>query len=304
MPTSATNTYTPLPAVRRPAGQARPSSASARQAPRRRAGGDHLLQPDDLHELHAALRPGRRRGLLTRNALGQPYLYRYTASPTFLVGQVDFSRRRAGAFYGACSTRRSDDGYDGWMEDFGEYTPADSRSADGRPAAADAQPLPRRSTTAPRRFRAPRAAAAGALQPLGLDRRGAALADRLGRRPDDVDWGFDGLRSAVDTGADAWACRACRSGARTSAASSRSARADDARAADALDPVRLRLRRHAHPGQRLRAARQPRAQIFDAGPAAGLARYAKLRTQLYPYLARRRARATTAPACRSCATWR
>ena len=122
-----------------------------------------------------------------QNAAGQPYTYRYTGSTQFFVGQFDFTAPGADAFFARAAEEAVDDGYDGWMEDFGEYTPPDAVSADGTTG-------PRRCTTATStlyhrggvRLRRPRAAAAGALQPLGLDRRRAARRRSSGaatRRP-------------------------------------------------------------------------------------------------------------------------
>ena len=73
------------------------------------------------------------RSLLTETAARTPYLYRYSASTDdlFLVGQFDFSNPAADAFYGRLLGEAVGDGYDGWMEDFGEYTPLDSRSDNG-----------------------------------------------------------------------------------------------------------------------------------------------------------------------------
>src|SRR4051794_21201161 len=68
------------------------------------------------------------KGYLTKNALGQPYEYRYTGSSAFLVGQFDFSNPGARAFYGKLLGEAVGNGYDGWMEDFGEYTPTDAQS--------------------------------------------------------------------------------------------------------------------------------------------------------------------------------
>ena len=71
--------------------------------------------------------------VLTENSLGQPYVYPYNSgvnafdvAPVRLLGA---GRRRV--------LRRTfwreavGHGYDGWMEDFGEYTPLDSESANG-----------------------------------------------------------------------------------------------------------------------------------------------------------------------------
>ena len=72
-----------------------------------------------------------RRGLLTRDPTGQPSLYRYSTSSQFLVGQFDFSAPGASEFYGGLLSEAVADGHDGWMEDFGEYTPPESQSANG-----------------------------------------------------------------------------------------------------------------------------------------------------------------------------
>ncbi|MBA3305987.1 MAG: glycoside hydrolase family 31 protein, partial [Thermoleophilaceae bacterium] len=72
-------------------------------------------------------------GALTRSGLGRPTLYRYGASPedSNLVGQYDFFRDAGREAYGELLGEAIGDGYDGWMEDFGEYTPLDSASGDG-----------------------------------------------------------------------------------------------------------------------------------------------------------------------------
>jgi alpha-glucosidase (family GH31 glycosyl hydrolase) len=74
-------------------------------------------------------------GLLTETATGQPYLYHYSASTddNFTVAQFDFANPATDAFYGGLLDEAVGDGYDGWMEDFGEYTPEDSVSHGGVP---------------------------------------------------------------------------------------------------------------------------------------------------------------------------
>ena len=81
----------------------------------------------------AAFGPAAQRGLLTKSPTGTPALYRYSASTddAFVVGQFDFSNPETDAYYGGLLGEAVDDGYDGWMEDFGEYTPLDAVSADG-----------------------------------------------------------------------------------------------------------------------------------------------------------------------------
>ncbi len=70
-------------------------------------------------------------GWLTKNALGQPYTYRYTGSKVFFVGQIDFRAPGALGFYRELTDEAIADGHVGWMEDFGEYTPDDAVAADG-----------------------------------------------------------------------------------------------------------------------------------------------------------------------------
>ncbi len=84
-----------------------------------------------------AFGPASAAGALTKNTLGAPYLYRYSASTDdlFLVGQYDFSSSQGTRLFQSRLAEATQDGYDGWMEDFGEYTPPDSRSANGMTGA-------------------------------------------------------------------------------------------------------------------------------------------------------------------------
>jgi alpha-glucosidase (family GH31 glycosyl hydrolase) len=72
-------------------------------------------------------------GALARDPDGNPYTYQYSSSPTsrFDVGQFDFSSAAGRSFYGELLAEAVADGHDGWMEDFGEYTPLDSHYANG-----------------------------------------------------------------------------------------------------------------------------------------------------------------------------
>ena len=71
-------------------------------------------------------------GWLVKNQLGQPYLLSNPFTADQLTSEVDFTAPGATDFYGRLLDEAIDDGYDGWMEDFGEYTPTDSVFADGR----------------------------------------------------------------------------------------------------------------------------------------------------------------------------
>ena len=72
-------------------------------------------------------------GALATDAGGSPYTYEYSSSPTtrFDVGQFDFSGEAGRSFYEQLLAEAVADGHDGWMEDFGEYTPLDSHYANG-----------------------------------------------------------------------------------------------------------------------------------------------------------------------------
>jgi alpha-glucosidase len=70
-------------------------------------------------------------GVLIRDRLGRTYTYPYAGSTVFLVSQFDFTAPGAIAAYGALAGEAIGHGYEGWMEDFGEYTPLDAVAADG-----------------------------------------------------------------------------------------------------------------------------------------------------------------------------
>src|SRR3954453_14220111 len=138
-------------------------------------------------------------GYLTKNALGQPYEYRYTGSSAFVVGQFDFSNPGAREFYGKLLGEAVGNGYDGWMEDFGEYTPTDAQSSDGTPGPPMHNRYPRLYHGAAHEF----SVASG--RPLARFNRsgwtGTAKESQIvwGGDPS-TDWGFDGLASAVTNG--------------------------------------------------------------------------------------------------------
>ncbi len=74
--------------------------------------------------------PAQAADALTETIAGTPYIYRYGANvdDLFLVGQYDFFEPAGRELYGEALGEAVGDGYDGWMEDFGEYTPLDSIS--------------------------------------------------------------------------------------------------------------------------------------------------------------------------------
>jgi sulfoquinovosidase len=83
-----------------------------------------------------AFRHAERIGALARTQAGAPYLYTYFTSRPFIVGQYDFSWTGGRRAFQSLLADAVADGHDGWMEDFGEYTPLDVRTADGRDGSA------------------------------------------------------------------------------------------------------------------------------------------------------------------------
>ena len=138
-------------------------------------------------------------GWFNTDATGQPYRYRYSTADQFEVSQVDFTNPGGRDFFGRLLREAVDDGYDGWMEDFGEYTPSDARSSDGTPGPVMHNLYP----TLYHRTATEQTASLG--RPIANYVRsgftGTAPYARIvwGGDPT-TDWGFDGLASAVKNG--------------------------------------------------------------------------------------------------------
>lgn len=154
-----------------------------------------------------AFAPAAAAGVLQNDASGAPYLYQGYAGgrvpPHTDETQYDFSHPEAAGCWGTVAERIAAAGYDGWMEDFGEYTPLDVATADGRtgPAAHNSYPT---------EFHRAAASVAAGLE-RRYDRRlarfvrsgwtGTAPAVPIvwGGDPT-TSWGYDGLASAVTCG--------------------------------------------------------------------------------------------------------
>ncbi len=69
-------------------------------------------------------------GALLKHADGETYIYDYSSNlgNSFEVSQFDFESENGVAAYKALTDEAIEHGYDGWMEDFGEYTPLDAVS--------------------------------------------------------------------------------------------------------------------------------------------------------------------------------
>src|SRR5262249_7043673 len=75
-------------------------------------------------------------GALTPDASGRPYVCKHNRTRVFRVGQFDFTTPAGRGFYGRLLDEAIADGHDGWMEDFGEYTPLDAFTAGGLTGSA------------------------------------------------------------------------------------------------------------------------------------------------------------------------
>lgn len=232
------------------------------------------------HPDYAAAAAG---GALVEDAAGAPYVYRYSTLESFQVAQFDFTAPFGRELYGRLLGEAVADGHDGWMEDFGEYTPVDARAADGTSGVGLHNVYPRQYHCG--------AAAEVAGADRGLARfvrsgwTGSASCSPVvwGGDPT-VDWGFDGLRSVVTNGL-------------TMGLSGVSTWGSDIGGFFALFENRLSpelLKRWIQVGavsgvMRTQAngidiPEKPRPQVWDDEILPQWRRWAKLRTQLYPYL--------------------
>ena len=199
------------------------------------------------------------RGALTEDQAGDPYVYHYSTDTGFLVSQFDFSRPAGRGMFGELLGEAVADGYDGWMEDFGEYTPLDSRSANGMNGTEMHNLYPVQYHCAAQDF------ARNAERPLGRFIRSgftgvAPCAQIVWGGDPTVGWGFDGLASAVTNGLTMGLSGISTWGSDIGGFFALGANAAHAGAAPALGPVRRRLRRHADAGERDRAAGEGRGR--------------------------------------------
>jgi alpha-glucosidase (family GH31 glycosyl hydrolase) len=217
--------------------------------------------------------------LLSRPGDG-PYTFDYRTSQSFQVAEFDFSSRAGRTLYGNLLHEAQADGHDGWMEDFGEYTPLDARASDGSTGTGLHNRYPTQyhcaaSRAAPRAVRFIRSGWIGT----------ARCAPVVWGGDPSVDWGFDGLRSVVTNGLTMGLSGVSRWGS-------------DIGGYFALFENHLTpelLTRWIEVGavsgvmrtqaSGIRIPDSPRPQIWDAAIEPLWRRWAKLRTQLYPYLA-------------------
>ena len=138
-----------------------------------------------------------RTGALSKDRTGQPYNYQFSVRRD-TVGQFDFSAPAGRDLFGRLVAEAVTDGHDGWMEDYGEYSPLDARSADGTPGRVMHNLYPTRYHCAARDV------THTARLPLRYARSGwtgtARCAPVVWGGDPTTDWGYDGLASAVKNG--------------------------------------------------------------------------------------------------------
>ncbi len=234
----------------------------------------------------AAYGPAQAAGALTNTAAGAPYVYRYGADvdDLFFVSQYDFFEQAGRELYSDRLQEAIGDGYDGWMEDFGEYTPLDSRSGDG---AIDGT---RAHNQYPREYHcAAWEAVRSEPRPIVRFQRSgwsgtARCAQVVWGGDPTTGWDFDGLRSAVT--------QALSVGSSGIGVWGSDIGGFFALGAEELDPELLtRWVQFGAVSPVMRTQRngvdlppKERPQVTDAGQIDNWRRYAKLHTQLYPYL--------------------
>ncbi|MCU4183432.1 hypothetical protein K6U06_03600 [Acidiferrimicrobium sp. IK] len=229
-------------------------------------------------------------GALQRRADGTPYTFTAYAGgrtpPEAIEAQYDFTAPGAADAWGAVAAEVVDAGHDGWMEDFGEYTPFDAVAADGTPGEA----LHNRYPTDYHRAAAGVAAAleAAAGRPLARFVRSgwtgtAPWAPIVWGGDPTTGWGFDGLASAVRQGLSIGASGVAVWGSDTGGFFSSVEQLDPELLIrwiqfSALSPVM----RTKSSGIEVFPYRRP--QVWDEGILPHWRRWAALHTQLLPYL--------------------
>jgi orotate phosphoribosyltransferase len=226
-------------------------------------------------------------GVLQKRADGSPYVFHaYVGSrtpPQTPVGQFDFTAPAAFDFYARLLDEAVADGHDGWMEDFGEYTPLDSHHANGMTGEQMHNWYPVSYHRAAQRY------VERSNRPLSRHVRsgwtGSARHSQVvwGGDPT-TDWGFDGLLSAVYNGLTMGLSGVSTWGSDIGGFFSLGTRA--------LTPELL-IRwiqfgavsgvMRTKPGG-VAIPPKPRPQIWEPGQIGHWRRWAKFRTQLYPYL--------------------
>ncbi len=225
---------------------------------------------------------GAAAGLFAKTTGGDPYVYNY-AVRNFRVSQIDFTAPGADDYFGGLLQETIDDGFDGWMEDYGEYTPLDAKFADGTPAAQMHNLYPVLYHRSALRTSTDQDRPIASFVRSGWT--GSARYSQLvwGGDPT-TDWGYDGLTSAVRNGLTMGTSGVSRWGSDIGGFFAITRQ---------LSPeLLIRWIQFGAVSGYMKTrqdgvavpADKPRPQIWDPEILPQWRRWAKLRTQLYPYL--------------------
>jgi alpha-glucosidase (family GH31 glycosyl hydrolase) len=230
-------------------------------------------------------------GALQRGADGRPLIFSAfvggqgpSGFSILPLAQFDFTAPAAKRIYTRLLREAVDQGKDGWMEDFGEWTSPQVASADGTPAARIHNRYPRDYHCAVRdivrRFARPLVR----FQRSGWTGAARCSVNVWGGDPTTV-WGFDGLRSAVTQALTIGMSGVARWGSDIGGYNSFGAQ-------ERLTPELLQrwiqlgavsgVMRTKRSGIAIPGYERP--QVFDSESLPIWRRYAKLHTQLLPYI--------------------
>jgi alpha-glucosidase (family GH31 glycosyl hydrolase) len=225
------------------------------------------------------------RGLLVKNQAGQPYVLSNPFTADQQTSEVDFTHPDGPAFYGRLLDEALAAGYDGWMEDFGEYTPSDSVHANGETGRTMHNRYPVEYHCASTRHSRARAPAAF----IRSGFHGVQPCARVvwGGDPTE-DWSCaDGICAAVhqllSTGLSGIAYQGSDIGGFHAVVNGRTTDELNARwiQVGAISGV---MRTQAN-GYSVRYSREDRSQVWHEAVYPIWRRWARLRTRLYPYIA-------------------
>ena len=228
-----------------------------------------------------------RDGLFVKNRQGQAYPLTNPFTRDQIVSEIDFTHPGGRALFSRLLDDAIADGYDGWMEDFGEYTPTDSVFHNGQTGLQMHNRYPVDYHAASTEHQNKRGGNFAAFVRSGY--HGVQPHARIvwGGDPTEDFSCADGLcaalHQALSTGLSGIAYQGSDIGGFHALANPRTSDELNIRWLQ-LGAVSGIMRTQAN-GLSLRDNRAERSQVWSPAVLPVWRRYAKLRTQLYPYLA-------------------
>lgn len=223
-------------------------------------------------------------GWFVKNQAGQPYVLSNPFTADQRISEVDVTNPGAKAYFQKLLGEAVDVGYDGWMEDFGEYTPTDSVFANGEGGLTMHNRYPvlyHQASTEATGAKAPAVFVRSGFQ--GIQRYARAV---WGGDPTE-DWSCaDGLCAALhqllSTGLTGIAYQGSDIGGFHSIANGRTSDELNIRWLE-LGAVSGVMRTQAN-GFTFRNDRAKRSQVWNSVVMPRWRRWTKFRTQLWPYI--------------------